>query len=270
MKLGISTYAFAWSIGVAGYPSSGGLDAVGFVRRAAELGVHIVQIADNLPLDRLTESQRAELRRISSDLGIEIEVGTRGLLEENLTSYLDIAREMGSPILRVVPDLGDFRPTAEEMTAILRRIVPLLDESDVILAVENHDRLSSSALASVIRAVASPRVGICLDTVNSFGALDGPAVVVETLGPLAVNLHLKDFSVERVSHKMGFVVEGVPAGEGRLDIPWLLERLRSMGREMNAILEVWVPPEQSIEATITKEQAWAKRSVHYLRTLIAQ
>ena len=270
MKLGISTYAFAWSIGVPGYSSPAVLDAVRFVRRAAELGVHVVQIADNLPLDRLSVEKRAELRRVSSDLGIEVEVGTRGLHEENLITYLGIAHEMGSPILRVVPDLGAFRPGPEEMTTILRRMVPLLDESGVVLAVENHDRLSSSTLASVIRAIASPRVGICLDTVNSFGALDGPAIVVETLGPLAVNLHLKDFTVERAAHKMGFIVEGAPAGEGRLDVPWLLARLRSMGREMNAILEVWVPPEASIEATIGKERAWAERSVRYLRTLIVQ
>ncbi len=110
----------------------------------------------------------------------------------------------------------------------------------------------------MVRAAESPRVGICLDTVNSFGALEGPAVVVENLGPLTVNLHLKDFAVRRAGHKMGFTVEGTPAGDGRLDIPWLLGRLRELGRDPNAILELWVPPEADLEKTVAKELEWAR------------
>jgi hypothetical protein len=67
---------------------------------------------------------------------------------------------------------------------------------------------------------------------------------------------------------MGFVVEGRPAGQGRLDVPWLLERLRAAGRDANAILEQWPPPEATTHQTIAKEKAWARQSVSYLRTLI--
>ncbi len=111
-------------------------------------------------------------------------------------------------------------------------------------------------------------VGICLDTVNSFGALEGPQVVVDTLGPLTVNLHVKDFTIFRASHMMGFTVEGRPAGQGKLDIPWLLGELKRHGRECNAILELWTPPESSLDETIRKEQQWAEESVTYLRKLI--
>ena len=104
---------------------------------------------------------------------------------------------------------------------------------------------------------------------NSFGALEGPAVVVEALGPLTVNLHLKDFSIRRAGHKMGFAVEGTPAGEGRLDVPWLLGRLRAFGRDPNAILELWVAPEDDVERTVAKELEWAERSVANLRPLFA-
>jgi 3-oxoisoapionate decarboxylase len=140
----------------------------------------------------------------------------------------------------------------------------------VTLAIENHDRFPSAMLAEMVRAAASQRVGICLDTVNSFGALEGPAVVVEALGALTVNLHLKDFAIRRAGHKMGFAIEGTPAGEGRLDVPWLLGRLRALGRAPNAILELWVPPEDDVERTVAKELEWARRSVAYLRPLFAE
>ena len=81
-----------------------------------------------------------------------------------------------------------------------------------------------------LERVVRPRFGVCLDTVNSFGALEGPAVVVEALAPLAVNLHVKDFVVTRHSSQMGFTVEGRPAGQGSLDVPWLFRELSRLLR----------------------------------------
>jgi sugar phosphate isomerase/epimerase len=67
---------------------------------------------------------------------------------------------------------------------------------------------------------------------------------------------------------MGFVIEGRPAGQGRLDVPWLLSRLRSTDRDVNAIVELWTPPEPTLADTLNKEKTWAAESVTYLRDLI--
>jgi sugar phosphate isomerase/epimerase len=120
----------------------------------------------------------------------------------------------------------------------------------------------------MVEGVDSPNLGICLDTVNSFGALEGPEAVIEQLASFAVNLHIKDFTIHRPEHNMGFIVEGCPAGQGRLDIPRLLEQIKAAGRDPNAILELWVPPENTVDDTIAREQEWAEISVRYLRTLI--
>ena len=42
-----------------------------------------------------------------------------------------------------------------------------------------------------------------------------------------MNLHVKEFTIHRVDHQLGFVIEGCPAGQGRLDVPWLLRELHS-------------------------------------------
>ena len=83
-----------------------------------------------------------------------------------------------------------------------------------------------------------------------------------------MNLHAKEFTIRRVDHQLGFAIEGCPAGQGRLDVPWLLQELHRAGRTPNVILEQWPAPESSIEATIAKEEQWAAASVTYLRTLI--
>ena len=150
----------------------------------------------------------------------------------------------------------------------MQGLAPELARAQVCLAIENHDRFPVRALARIMERVGSRHVGICLDTVNSFGALEGPEVVVEALGPWTVNLHVKDFAISRASHMMGFAVEGRPAGQGRLNIPWLIGRLRAMGRDPNAILELWTPPDAALSDTLAKEEAWAAASVEYLRRTI--
>jgi sugar phosphate isomerase/epimerase len=269
MRLGISSFTYTWAIGVPAYPAPPvSLDAAGMLDRAERLGVRLVQIADNLPLHTLSVDERAALRARARAAGISIEVGTRGIAPENLRTYLALAVYFGSPILRVVIDTADHRPEPDEIVATLAAAMPEFESADICLAVENHDRFKAAALAEIVRRVGSRHIGICLDTVNSFGALEGPAVVVDELGPLTVNLHIKEFIVARASHKMGFTVEGRPAGQGRLDIPWLLQSLRHLNRDVNAILELWTPPETDMAATVLKEDAWAVESVRYLRTLI--
>jgi hypothetical protein len=55
-----------------------------------------------------------------------------------------------------------------------------------------------------------------------------------------------------------------------LDIPWLLGRLKSLGRNPNAILELWTPPDADSPATIRKEAEWAGASVRAARQWIKE
>jgi sugar phosphate isomerase/epimerase len=268
MKLGISSYTYTWAIGVPGYPVADPLSALGLLEKATALGVSVLQIADNLPLDALNDAEITALVEKASDCDIQIEVGARGIWPTHLNTYLNLALRLDSPIVRVVIDTADHHPSVSEVITLLRQSLPAYEDAEISLAVENHDRFSIKDFTRVLETIDSPYLGICLDTVNSFGALEGPKVVLNTLGPWTINLHIKDFSIRRADHMMGFMIEGTPAGQGRLDIPWLLEKLTKYGVTYNAILELWTPPEPEITATIVKEELWCKESVHYLRTLI--
>jgi sugar phosphate isomerase/epimerase len=268
MKLGIGTYTYTWAIGVPGHPPAVPMSAQDLLCKAAELGVSVVQFADNLPLDLLNSGELDWLRANARSLGVQIEVGTRGISPKHLLRYLELASFFRSPILRVVIDTADDRPDEDDIVDRLKILVPDIERSGIQLAIENHDRFHSRALRSIIDRTGSARVGICLDTVNSLGALEGPDLVLDVLGPRTVNLHVKDFVISRASHAMGFTVEGRPAGEGMLDVPRVLERLIQFGRDPNAILELWTPPGQDLLETVARENAWAERSIRYLRGLI--
>ncbi len=268
MRLGIGSYTFAWAIGVPGKLPPKPMRPSDLVDAASRLGVRTVQFCDNLPLLRLSEPQLTALHKRVLELGLEVELGARGLAQDNLRAHLRLAQRFGCRFLRLVIDTPGDEPSAEEAVARLKLILPEFDAAGVLLAIENHDRFRSALLAWMVEQLGRERVGICLDTVNSFGALEGPEVVVQNLGALTLCLHVKDFTIRRMSHQMGFVVEGCPAGQGRLNVPWLLGALKTCPRPFNAILETWVTPGDSLHETIARESAWADEGVRYLRGLI--
>lgn len=261
MKAGLSTYACSWAIGIPGSTPNKPLTVDGFLQRAKEKRFSLVQIADNLPLDVFAEEELIRVKQLADELGIDIEVGTRGLTEENMERYLDIARILGASLLRVVAAGPGINPGPEEIVRILGGLESAAVRSGIKIGLENHDSMSSGELARIMERLSSPNIGICLDTVNSFGALEGPETVIGRLSPYVVNIHLKDFRIYRQDHGMGFILDGTPAGEGQLDIPALLAHKHIAGRkDITAVLELWVPRRSSVEKTIRTEEEWIDRS----------
>ncbi len=265
MQLGLSSYSFTWAVGVPGHPPAAPMSADDLLRQAQRHGLCVVQIADNCPLHALSRQELDELRRSAADLGIRIEAGMRGLFADSVEDYLQIAKALGSDILRLVIDAPGYEPEIDEVIHLIRSLVPRFEQSGIRLAIENHDRFLSRDFVRMV-AETDPRwVGICLDSVNSMGAGEGALEVARILAPYTINLHLKEFTVRRVDHKMGFVVEGLPAGQGLLNIPSLVAEVAAKGRCRSAIVELWTPPEKTLDGTIRKEAEWVEASVAFLK-----
>ena len=270
MKLGVSSYAYPWAVGVAGAAPAHPTTAADLVREAKRLGVHVLQLADNLPLDRLTDAELQHLTALAHESGVDLEVGTRGITPDLLQRYLSIALTIGSPLVRTVIDTATHQPDADEIVATLRPVLRDYERAGVTLAIENHDRFKARDLVRILQRLNSPAVGVCLDTANSLGALEGTEAVLAALVPWTVNLHVKDIAILRTNRGLGFVVEGRPAGAGMLDIPALLALLAAHGRDPNAIIELWPPEQDTLEETIALERRWVERSVAYMRGLIKE
>ena len=268
MKLGISSFTYGWAVGVNGHPPRHPLDEHGLIDKAREGGVGLLQIGDNLPLHNFDAARLSRLADRVAQESIQLEIGARGLKPERVADYIAIARRLNAGLIRFIIDDTDYRPEPDAVIAVLREVAPLLD--NLTLAVENHDRFPARALRNMIESAGDERIGVCLDTANSIGAGEGIDSVAAVLGPITVNLHIKDFWIERVPHLMGFNVTGRPAGRGMLKLPALLEQLASFKRCHTAVLELWTPPETKLEQTIAKEAAWAAQSIDYLKPLFAQ
>jgi sugar phosphate isomerase/epimerase len=271
MQLGISSWSVPWSIGVPEYPRPHRpLDAFGLLDKAVETNVPLVQFADNLPLHELPDTKLDRLREAAGARGLTLEVGTRGLNPEHLARYAAIAHRIGARVLRTV--LSGRLCGPDQMAkaeAELRRVLSELERQDITLALENNEAFSAAEFASIIRRIASPRVGICLDTANSLGRPELLETVVEHLADLAVMLHAKDYDICRVETRMGFSVMGKPAGDGRVDFGWVLAELRRRGRTgISVIVEHWPPFAGTIDETVRIEEEWLSTSVRFLSKLL--
>jgi 3-oxoisoapionate decarboxylase len=268
MLIGISSYTYTWAVGVPGSLPEKQLSAYDLADKAAESGLKLVQIADNLPLEKFAENELLDLRKYSEDKGVEIEMGGRGLTREHTLKCLEAAKSLNSPILRMIIDGPEYAPDLTTVISVIKDLVPEFKSRNIKLAIENHDRFKAHEFEKIIQTVGSGMVGICLDSVNSMGAGEGFEEVSRILLPYTINVHIKDFTIRRLSHKMGIIIEGSPAGKGMLNIKDTVESLKKFNRCRSAILELWTPPEKVLEETIIKEDRWADESIDYLKYIV--
>ncbi len=269
MQLGIGSYTYTWAIGVPGYPGKGkGLTALELIDKAAEHNIKVVQICDNLPLINLSGEELQTIKSKAGEYGIAIEAGTRGIEPEHIKRYLEIAGFLDAKLLRTILHKDGGKLSVREAVASIRNIIPELERTNIRLAIENHERHAAKELKEIITQINHHQVGICLDTVNSFGAMEGPDQVMDELLPHMINLHYKDFIINRAGHNLGFEITGRPAGQGMLPADRLKRHLEHMSEDISIILELWTPYTNTVEETALLENQWAKESINYLKEWI--
>jgi len=264
MRAGVGSFAFGWATAHASPP----FDEQELIAFAGRHAVPVVQIADNLPVHTWPSERIDRLVAEAGRARVAIELGARGLTHEHLVRYVDLCRRCGARLLRFVADSDAYEPSPDDLIAVMRNVVPALSAAGVTVALENHDRFPADSLRHIIDSVASPYVGICLDTANSLGAGEGLREILDTLAPLTVNMHVKDVRIARFPHMMGFTVEGRPLGEGQLPIADAIACVRRHGRCRSVILEAWTSPAPTIAETIERERTSAESSIERLKVAL--
>jgi sugar phosphate isomerase/epimerase len=261
--IGLGTYAFFWQHAGRGTEP---LTLRGAFEATRELGVGLFQICDYAPLDAMSDSEVADAAAVARDLGLEIQLGTKGVEPGHLARYLQLADAFDARLVRSMLYGPDSRPTLAEASARLRESLPAYEAADVTLALETYEQVATADLVGLVESLGSPQLGICLDPANVVARLELPRDCVELTADLTANIHVKDFAFARQPGWVGFTYSGEAMGEGLHDYPHLLERVRPRERGIDEIVEHWLPWQGDPETTIRTERDWTRTTIDYLRS----
>ncbi len=266
-RIGVGSWTFPWAIGtVSEYSPASPMTARQLVKKAHEIGASTVQFLDNLPLHDLSESELKEVRAVAQDCGLELQIGTRGVTPTHLIRYLAVATALDARLVRTMGGWHGKPASISEMERDLREVLVSYADAGVSLALENYEAYTTEELGALVRRIDHPNLGICLDLTNSFGALESADSILDHLAELTINIHLKEFVVERLPHLMGFAFVGRPIGQGKLPLETIFSRAALFGRKPDVVVELWTPFKGSLAETLAQEESWARLSVDHLKS----
>lgn len=261
--IGLGTYAYFWQHSERA-PEP--LSLIGAFEDTAAQGVELFQICDYAPLDTMSDAELRDAASAANDLGIAIELGTKGIRPEHLSRFLALAEVFDARLVRSMVYGPDSRPTLAEAETWLRSSIRSFEDAGVTLALETYEQLATADLTGLVERVGSRRLGICLDPANVVARLEQPSACVLLSAPLVANVHVKDFAFARQDGWVGFTYSGTAMGTGLHDYPQLLAAVRPRERGINEIVEHWLPWQGDPETTIRTERDWTRTTLEYLRS----
>jgi len=206
---------------------------------AGQQKLDAIYLQDSLDPANNDPAHWKQLKETAARLGLELHGGDAGALPRTpagMDATLARMREgirhavgIGSKLVRfrVAGDRASMPPgpveqVMETMVKTLRAVRSEALDAGVKFAIENHKDLFCWQTRQIIDAAGKEFVGSYLDTGNPVFVMEDPMATVETLGPVAVMLHLRDSVV--YESREGIMVQWVPLGEGVIDFKKIIAK----------------------------------------------
>lgn len=264
--IGLGTYAFFWQHSDR---LERPLTLIGAFEATRELGVDLFQICDYTPLETMSKRELRDAASVAADLGLQIQLGTKGINPHRLRRFLDLADAFEARLVRSMLNGSSSTPGLDEAAGWLGQALPEYEVAGVTLALETYEQVATEDLVGLVERVGSERLGICLDPANVVARLEHPRTCVELAVPYVRNVHVKDFAFARQEGWVGFTYSGAPMGTGLHDYAHLLRTVDPRGRGVDEIVEHWLPWQGDPETTVRIEREWTRITLEHLRSTAA-
>lgn len=249
-------------------------------RRYGYEGVELRLIDGDVIVPGMPRDARDRVGRLFADAGLPIvcvdssirvaDPAEPGAVEGDLRSFLRIAHEWQSPLVRVFG--GPWPPgrsrdqVYDGVAEILARVAPEAERLGVAIVIETHDAFSSAgAVAEVLKRVPSPALGALWDTHHPYRVGESSEQVLEMLGDRLLHVHVKDARRASAAQPAADGWDLVLLGEGEVPVAAGLEALRRRGYDRWIAVEYekkWHPelaePEVALPQHATVLRAWMR------------
>lgn len=199
--------------------------------------------------------------------------------EGRLERWLDQAEAAGAKILRAYNGWYRFEALAAsnlpDQIRFLERFLPRAGDAcarrGITLALENHSNFMARELAGVLSRVNHPNVRVHLDAVNAVSIPEDPLAVVETLAPLSVSGHIKDYamaSAQAAKHRRyraGFDLRFRYPGQGQAPLADILSATNAALGARSIPLCV-----EGLDDSVPDARRALAGSIAHLRSLLAR
>lgn len=113
---------------------------------------------------------------------------------------------------------------------------PICAKHKVHVCFENHKDWRIPEMLDILKRIDSEWIGACVDTGNNISLLEMPMDFIEAFAPYAHGCHLKDAGYEE--YEDGFLLADCALGDGSLDVPKIVETLKTANPKMNISMEM--------------------------------
>ena len=240
-------------------------DPIGFVQFCHERGAGGVQLRIRVRDKDYVARLRGKLEVYDMFLEGSIRVPRDPADVDRFDAEVRVAKEAGATVLRVAMGgrryevyvrADAYQQFTERSFRSLMLAEPIVARHEIRLAIENHKDWRINQLVGMLKRLDSEYVGICVDTGNSISLLEDPMEVVEAFAPWAYSVHLKDMAVR--PYEDGFLLAGVPLGEGLLDLGRMVGLLGRARPEIQFSLEMMT--RDPLKIPCLTEKYWATLS----------
>jgi 3-oxoisoapionate decarboxylase len=247
MKVGIDSYCYHRFFGEV-YPDQKppekDMTMEDFLVRAKELAVDGVSL-ESCFFPSYDEGWLKDLKAQLDDYGFDrvyawghpdgLERGKNFEEFDVMMASFERAKLIGADVMRVVGSSLMFRhephgPQIEALTKMFKKAVPVAEDFQIKMAVENHIDFTADEILQLIENVDSEYFGINFDTGNFLRLLDDPIAGMEKLAPYTYATHVKDLMPDKTAKPTDWhFFAGVPVGMGLIDNEKLAQLLHQAG-----------------------------------------
>jgi len=274
--IGLGSFAFKYAFGNCDVKPEKPMTVTEFLSEACSMRFDGVQLCENLNYSSLSDDELLGIARKAEKLGLFIDIGMNNLNNENLQRHIYISRLLKSKFLRIV--IGEDSPYPVrnkdklilEAEVVLREMLPVIKKSGIKVGIENHFDIRSKDLVKIMEDIGNDNLGLIFDSTNSLGFIEKPEETLQLFSPYLLSIHLKDYSVKKVTG--GFNITGVPYGYGDAKLDRLVKMAIGINPDITIIMEMPIRrvEKQSVKQILEWENNTIKESMSYLKDLLSE